>query len=299
MRILLTGSSGLIGSELVPFFRGRGHSVTRLVRRPAHEGGKEFAWDPSEGKLDPAALDDFEAVIHLAGENLAARRWSPEFKAKILASRTQSTSLLATTLAGLSRPPKVFVSASAVGIYGNRGDETLDESSAAGKGFLADVCRAWEGATEVAAAKGIRVVNQRTGFVLSATGGGLAKMLTPFKLGLGGRLGSGNQYLSWIDLSDLVEVFNHVLTHEALGGPVNATAPNPVTNLEFTKTLGSVLGRPTIFPVPAFAARLAFGQMADEILLAGQRVMPTKLRESKFSFRFPELVLALRHVLGK
>ncbi len=299
MRILITGSSGLIGSELVPVFRAAGHSVTRLVRRPAHEGGKEIAWDPSERKLDPAALDDFEAVIHLAGENLAARRWSSEFKAKILDSRTQSTSLLASTLARLKHPPKVLVSSSAVGVYGNRGDETLDESSAAGTGFLADVCRAWEGATEVAAAKGIRVVNLRTGFVLSASGGGLAKMLTPFKLGLGGRLGSGNQYLSWIDLTDLVEVFNHALTHETLRGPVNATAPNPVTNAEFTRTLGRVLGLPTIFPVPAFAARLAFGEMADEILLAGQRVLPAKLRDAKFSFRFPELVLALRHVLGK
>ena len=299
MRVLLTGSSGLIGSELVPYFRAAGHSVTRLVRRPAHEGGKEIAWDPAEGKLDPAALDDFDAAIHLAGENLAARRWSPEVKASIRESRAESTSLLASTLAELKHPPKILVSASAVGIYGDRGDDTLDETSAAGKGFLADVCRAWEGATEVAAAMGIRVVTLRTGFVLSAAGGGLSKMLTPFKLGLGGRLGSGRQYMSWIAIDDLVEVINHVVAREALRGPVNATGPNPVTNAEFTRTLGQVLGRPTIFPMPGFAARLAFGEMADEILLAGQRVMPSKLLASGFKFRYPELVLALRHVLGK
>jgi uncharacterized protein (TIGR01777 family) len=270
-----------------------------LVRRPAHEGGKEIAWEPAERKIEPTALEEFEAVIHLAGENLSARRWSAEFKNLILDSRATSTSLLASTLAGLKHPPKVLVSASATGFYGNRGEETLDERSPAGTGFLPQVCRAWEEATQIAADKGIRVVNLRTGMVLATSGGALAKMLTPFKLGLGGRIGSGRQYWNWIALDDLVEVFQHTLMHDGLRGPVNAVAPNPVTNLEFTQTLGRVLGRPTIFPVPAFAARLAFGEMADELLLASQRVVPSKLRESNFTFRFPELILALRHVLGK
>lgn len=299
MKILLTGSSGLIGSELVPFLRAAGHSVTRLVRRPAHEGGKEIAWNPAEQKLDPAALDGFDAAVNLSGENLAARRWSTEFKIQTRDSRVQSTSLLSTTLARLKHPPQVLVTASAIGFYGPQREETLDESSAPGKGFLAELCRAWEGATEIAADSGIRVVSLRIGFVLSAAGGGLAKMLTPFKLGLGGRVGSGTQVLSWIAIDDLVEAIHHVLTHDDLRGPVNATSPNPVTNAEFTGALGSVLGRPTIFPLPEFAARLAFGEMADEILLASQNVVPAKLLASGFKFNYPELVLALRRVLGK
>ena len=299
MKVLLTGSSGLIGSELVPFLRAAGHSVTRLVRRPAHEGGKEIAWNPAENKLDPAALDGFDAAVHLAGENLAAQRWSPEFKIRARDSRVQSTSLLCSTLARLKHPPKVLVTASAIGFYGAQREERLDETSAGGKGFLAELCRAWEESAEIAADKGIRVVNLRIGFVLSAAGGGLAKMLTPFKLGLGGRIGSGNQMMSWIAIDDLIEAIHFVLTREELRGPVNATSPNPVTNAEFTRTLGSVLGRPTIFPLPAFAARLAFGEMADELLPSSQRVVPAKLLSSGFEFEFPELVLALRHELGK
>lgn len=299
MRILITGSSGLIGSELIPFLRAAEHSVTRLVRRPAHEGGKEIAWDPAERMIEPRALEAFDAVVHLAGENLAARRWSPEFKLKARDSRVQSTSLLCSTLAGLKQPPKVLVTASAIGFYGPQRDEPLDESSHAGTGFLAELCRAWEDATKIAADKGLRVVSLRIGFVLSAAGGGLAKMLTPFKLGLGGRVGSGNQFMSWIAIDDLIEAIHHVLSHDELRGPVNAASPNPVTNAEFTRTLGQILGRPTIFPLPEFAARLAFGEMADELVLASQRVVPAKLRESGFTFQFPELVLALRHVLGK
>jgi uncharacterized protein (TIGR01777 family) len=299
MKVLLTGSSGLIGSELIPFLRAAGHSVTRLVRRPAHEGGREIAWNPSERKLDPAALDGFDAAIHLAGENLSARRWSTDFKNRVRDSRVQSTSLLCSTLARLNHPPKVIVTASAIGFYGSQREEALDESSAGGKGFLAELCRAWEAATEVAADNGIRVVNLRIGFVLSAAGGGLAKMLTPFNLGFGGRVGSGNQVLSWIALDDLVEAIHFVLTREQLLGPVNAAAPSPVSNAEFTRTLGGVLGRPTIFPLPAFAARLLFGEMADELVLASQRVVPAKLLGAGFKFEYPELALALRHVLGR
>jgi len=299
MRILLTGSSGLIGSELVPFLRAREHSVTRLVRRPAQAGGEEIAWDPAEGKLDPAALEGFDAAIHLAGENLAGRRWTAAFKARILESRAKGTRLLAETLAGLAHAPQVLVSASAVGYYGDRGDETLNEASPSGSGFLAEVGRAWEAATEPAARKGIRVVNLRIGFVLSAAAGGLARMLRPFKMGLGGRIGSGRQYMSWIALDDLLGIALHAITQEALRGPVNATAPHPVTNQEFTRTLGRLLGRPTIFPLPAFAARLALGEMANELLLASQRVTPAKLLASGFAFRFPNLEPAIRHALGK
>jgi hypothetical protein len=298
MRILLTGSSGLIGSELVPFLRAGQHSVTRLVRRPAHAGGKEIAWNPAEAKLDPAALEGFDAVIHLAGATLAAQRWTADFKAQILESRAQGTRLLAEALAHLAQPPSVLVSASAVGFYGDGGDAVLTEESPNGRGFLAEVCRAWESATEPAARRSIRVVNLRMGVVLSRAGGALKKMLLPFRLGLGGVIGSGRQYMSWIALDDLLPVIVFVLTHDALRGPVNATAPHPVTNREFTKGLGSVLHRPTIFSMPAFAARLAFGEMADEMLLSSARVTPAKLLTAGFKFQFPLLDAALRQALG-
>lgn len=299
MNILLSGSTGLIGSSLVPFFRAGEHHVTRLVRRPAHPEAKEIAWDPAEGKLDAVALEGHDAVVHLSGENLGEGRWTAARKALIVESRMQSTRLLARTLAGLTHPPRVMVSASAVGFYGSRGDETLTEESSSGSGFLAELCRDWEAACQPAAAKGIRVVHLRSGVVLSAAGGALGKMVTPFKLGVGGVIGSGRQYMSWIALDDLLAVILFALAHNALRGPVNATAPNPVTNREFTKTLGRVLGRPTLFPVPAFAARLAFGEMADEMLLSSTRVLPAKLQSAGFPFHFPELESALRHVLGK
>jgi uncharacterized protein (TIGR01777 family) len=299
MRILISGSSGWVGSELVPFLRAGEHSVTRLVRRPAHAGGKEIAWEPAEAKLDAAALEGFDAVVHLAGANLAAHRWTAAFKAQILESRAQGTRLLAAALAQLTQPPKVLVSASAVGFYGDCGDATLTEENPKGKGFLAEVCRVWETSTEPAARKGIRVVNLRMGVVLGRAGGALKKMLLPFQLGLGGVIGSGRQYMSWIALDDLLAVIVFAMTHDALRGAVNATAPHPVTNREFTKTLGSVLGRPTIFPMPAFVARLAFGEMADEMLLSSARVMPAKLLAAGFAFQFPTLNAALRQALGK
>lgn len=299
MRIILTGSTGLVGSELVPFLRAREHSVTRLVRRPAHPEGKEIAWEPAESKLDAAALEGHDAVVHLSGESLAAGRWTAARKVRIVESRVQSTRLLAATLAQLTHPPRVLACASAVGYYGDRGEEVLTEESPGGAGFLAQLCREWEAACEAAAQKGIRVANLRFGVVLSAAGGALKKMLPPFRMGLGGVIGGGRQFMSWIALDDLLSVILLALTHDALRGPVNTTSPNPVTNREFTKTLGRVLGRPTVFPVPTIAARLAFGEMAEEMLLASARVVPARLLASNFQFQFADLGPALRHVLRK
>lgn len=297
MNVLISGSTGLIGSALVPRLTTAGHSVLRLVRKPSLQSN-EVHWNPMEGSIDAAELDGIDAVVHLAGENIASR-WTAAQKKRIRESRQRGTQLLAETLARLKTPPKVLVSASAIGIYGDRGDGVLDESSAAGTGFLADVCRDWENATRVAKEAGIRVVNLRFGVILSPAGGALAKMLTPFRLGFGGRLGDGKQYMSWIAIDDAVEVIYYALATHDLTGPVNVVAPEAVTNLQFTKTLGRVLHRPTLFPVPALAARLAFGQMADEALLASARVDPARLKAAGFTFRFPSLEPALRHVLGR
>jgi uncharacterized protein (TIGR01777 family) len=298
MRILITGSSGLIGSALALFLSEHGHAVVRLVRSQPRKREEEVHWDPAAGRLDPTDLQGLDAVVHLAGENIS-QRWTREKKVRIRDSRVKGTRLLAESLARLSRPPAVLVSASAVGYYGDCGDQVLREESPSGRGFLSEVCREWEAATEPAARKGIRVVNLRTGVVLSARGGALARMLLPFRLGLGGRIGTGKQYLSWIALDDLVGVIVHALTHDALQGPVNAVSPNPVTNLEFTKILGRVLHRPTLFAIPAFALRLVFGRMVDELLLASARVEPARLLESGYVFRYPELEGALRYLLGK
>ena len=299
MKVLLSGSSGLVGSALIPVLTDGGHQALRLVRSEPRDGVSEVRWDPDAGDIDATGLRGVEAAVHLAGESIAAGRWTASKKARILESRIKGTRLLAEALAGLEQRPRVLVSASAVGYYGDRGEETLREDSASGSAFLSEVCRQWEDATEPAAAAGIRVVNLRFGVMLSAIGGALPRLLTPFRLGVGGRLGSGKQYMAWIALDDVIEVILHVLTTEALRGPVNAVAPQSVTNGEFTKTLGRVLGRPTIFPMPAFAARLAFGQMADELLLCSQRVEPAKLLASGYQFRFPDLEGALRHLLGK
>ena len=295
----MSGSSGLVGSALIPVLTGGGHQVVRLVRSQPRDEVSEVRWDPEAGDIDAAGLKGVGAAVHLAGESIATGRWTAAKKARILESRVKGTRLLAEALAGLKQPPKVLVSASAVGYYGDRGEETLREESASGSAFLSEVCRQWEAATEPAAAAGIRVVNLRFGVMLSATDGALPRLLTPFRMGVGGRLGSGKQFMSWIAIDDVVGVILHVLTTEALRGPVNAVAPQPVTNREFTKTMGRVLGRPTVFPMPAFAARLAFGQMADELLLASQRVEPAKLLASGYLFRFPDLEAALRHLLGK
>jgi uncharacterized protein (TIGR01777 family) len=245
------------------------------------------------------ALEGIDAVVHLAGENVAGGRWTPEVKARILESRRRGTRLLSESLAQLHSRPRVLVSASAIGFYGDRGDETLREDSEAGTGFLADVCREWEAATAAAADAGIRVVHLRIGVVLSAAGGALAKLLPPFQVGAGGRVGSGAQYMSWIALDDLLGAVLHALRTESLQGALNATAPAPVTNQEFTTVLGRVLGRPTLVPVPAVAARLAFGEMADAVLLASQRVEPARLAATRYTFRFSDLESALRHTLGR
>jgi uncharacterized protein (TIGR01777 family) len=297
MRILLTGSSGLIGRALIPFLTADGNELVRLVRSPALGGSGQISWDPGAGTIHQDALEGFDAAVHLAGETIVGR-WNARKKARIMESRARDTRLLSESLARLKQPPRVLVSASAIGYYGDRGDEPMTEANSAGALFLSEVSTAWEVATEPAARAGIRVVNLRIGFVLSAAGGGLAAMLLPFKMCMGGRVGSGRQYISWVAINDVVGAILHALRTAALAGPVNAVAPHPVTNLEFTETLGRVLHRPTIFPMPAFAARLVFGEMADNLLLASTRVEPERLVATGYQFRFPELEPALRHVLG-
>jgi uncharacterized protein (TIGR01777 family) len=299
MIIAVTGSTGMVGTALCDALADDGHLVRRLVRREVRDSEREIHWDPRGLTIDAAELEGLDAVVHLAGENLAARRWNEKVKQEIRDSRVQGTRLLAEAIAGLSQKPDVFVSASAVGYYGDRGDERLDESSPPGEGFLAEVCRAWESATTPAVEAGIRVVNPRLGVVLSPRGGALAKMRLPFQLGLGGVIGSGRQYMSWITLDDLVASISFSLSTASLRGPVNAVAPAPITNREFTKTLGRVLGRPTIMPMPAFAARLAFGEMANEMLLSGARVEPGVLTAAGFTFRHPALEPALRELFGR
>ena len=294
--VLVSGASGLVGRALVPFLTTGGHTVTRLVRSAPRAG--EVRWDPAGGALEAAALPAVDAIVHLAGDNLAEGRWTAEKKRRILESRVRGTRLVAEAAAALPRPPRVLVCASAIGFYGDRGTEVLDETSAPGSGFLADVCRQWEAAAEPARAAGIRVVHLRFGVVLSSAGGALATMLLPFRLGVGGVLGAGTQYLGWIAIDDAIGIVLRALADERLHGPVNAVAPNPVTNREYTTTLGGVLGRPTLLGVPAFAARLAFGETADALLLASTRVVPRVLTDAGHPFRFPALAPALRHLLG-
>lgn len=296
MKVLVSGAGGLVGSALTPALRAAGHAPSALVRRSAREG--EVSWDPGAGRLDPAALAGFDAVVHLAGEGISSARWNGAVKARIRDSRVQGTDLLARTLAGLERPPQALVCASAVGYYGDRGEEALTEASAPGEGFLSGVCRDWEAACAPAARKGIRVVNLRFGVILSARGGALAKMLLPFKLGVGGKLGSGRQYMPWLTLEDAVAIVLHALSQRGLSGAVNAVAPGTATNGEFTRALGAALKRPAILPMPAFAARLAFGEMADALLLSSARVLPEKLKASGYGFRHPTLSEGLKAVLS-
>ena len=303
MKVIITGSGGLVGRALVRSLLADGHSVTRLVRGGAQQfrapGSAAVEWNPESGTIDAAALEGHDAAVHLAGEPVAEGRWDDEKKRRIMESRAKGTRVLADTLAGLNEKPRVLVSASATGFYGDRGAEVLREESASGEGFLSEVCREWEKGTLAASQAGIRVVHLRIGFVLSAEGGGLPRMLTPFKMGVGGKVGSGRQYISWITLEDLVRVIRRAIEDEHLRGPVNAVAPGAVTNEEFTKALGHVLGRPTFLPVPTFALRLAFGEVADAVMLASTRVEPARLKEAGFDFRSTDIEGALRSVLKK
>ena len=299
MQVLVSGSSGFIGSALVPFLSTNGHRVTCLVRRPPSANSLAIQWDPLRGEIDVDRLEGLDGVVHLAGENLTTGRWTADKKAKIRESRVNGTRLLCRALANLSRPPRVLVCASAIGYYGDRGEERVDEDSPPGSGFLAEVCREWEAAAQPAVQRGIRVVHARLGVVLSPSGGALALLLPVFKLGGGGRLGDGRHHLSWIALDDVLGAIDYALRHEEVRGPMNVAAPNPVTNRAFTTTLGSVLRRPTWVPVPAFAIRAIFGELADEALLASTRVSPRKLLTAGYQFRYPQLEGALRHLLGR
>ena len=294
MRVAITGSSGLVGRALATRLEKEGHAVLRLVRGEARTG--EAHWDPERGEIDAAALDGVDAVVNLAGENIG-QRWTPAVKKKIRSSRVEGTRLLATALASLPDRPDVLVNASAMGYYGDRGDEWLPETSAPGTDFLARVVGEWEGATAPAAAAGVRVVIPRFGLVLSPDGGALERMLPPFRLGAGGRLGSGEHWMSWISIDDLVDVLLFAITTPELSGPFNAASPHPVTNEEFTTTLGRVLGRPTLIPVPRPMLQLAFGEMAGATLLASQRLAPERLHQAGFQYRHPHLEEALRAVL--
>ncbi len=276
-----------------------GHDVIRLVRGLSKHGVSTAAWDPMKGVLEPDKLEDIDAVIHLAGENVGGGRWTAARKGRIVESRETATRLLAESLARLHRPPRHFISASAVGYYGDAGETECDEQSARGAGFLADVCRRWEDATVPAQQAGTRVAIARIGVVITPRGGALARMLTPFGLGMGGPIGSGRQVMSWISLDDVAGALHHLLMHEELTGPVNLVAPHPVTNRQFSATLGGVLHRPAFIPLPAVAARLAFGQMADEMLLAGACVTPRRLIETGFTYRDPHLDGAMRWCLGR
>lgn len=295
MRVLVTGATGLIGSHLVPALQREGHQVVRLGRR---RDASDFVWDPLRGQMDTGALDGVDAVVHLAGENIG-QRWTEERKQRMWRSRVEGARLLADAIASVSSPPRTFISASATGYYGDRGDEALDEDAGPGRGFLAELCQAWEEAAQGAARAGTRVVNPRFGVVMSDKGGALARLLPLFRLGLGGALGDGRQYMSWIDIEDLVSAVLFLLRRDDLSGPVNVTSPNPVTNEEFTRTLARVLGWPAFLRVPAFALKAMMGQMAEEALLAGQRVLPRKLHQAGFAFQYPDLEGSLRHVLGR
>jgi uncharacterized protein (TIGR01777 family) len=296
MKVLIAGASGLVGSALIPALEAEGAEVTRLVRSSA--GAGEIEWHPNNDQIDAKSLEGFDAVINLAGENIAAGRWTDDLKRKIHDSRVNGTHLLSEAIAKLAQPPKVFLCASATGFYGDRSDETLDEQSDSGGGFLAGVCREWEQATDPAIAAGVRTVNLRFGPILARDGGMLAKLLTPFKMGMGGKVGSGKQYISWVAIDDVINAIKLALKDETIRGPLNIVSPHPVTNEEFTKTLGHVLSRPTALAMPAFAVRLAFGEMADEMLLTSQRVIPKKLNDAGYEFQQPELEGALRKHLG-
>jgi uncharacterized protein len=296
MKILVSGASGLIGTNLIPTLIAKGNQVYKMVRRTPN-GIDEIYWNPKENIIEDDKLEGFDVVVHLAGDNVASENWSAEKKGKIRESRVNGTRTLVDALKRCIVPPKHFISASATGFYGNRGGELLNEESVAGKGFLPEVCQEWESEALKAGNFGARVVLLRTGIVLSKDGGALAKMLTPFKFAVGGVVGSGKQYMSWIALDDEIKAIHFVLEHENISGAVNVTAPNAVTNAEFTSVLGSVINRPTILPIPEFAIKMLFGEMGEALLLEGARVYPQKLLDAKFDFEYADLETALKHAL--
>lgn len=298
MKVLISGATGLVGTALSQALRDRGDAPVTLTRSPDRAEGPAVGWDPNRSELDLGDVEGFDAVVHLAGESIASGRWTAEQKRRIQESRTKGTALLADALARADAPPSVFVSASAIGFYGDRGDEPLEETADPGKTFLAEVCMAWEAAAEAARQAGVRVVHPRIGVVLAADGGALPKMLLPFKLGMGGRIGSGDQYMPWVGLDDVVGLILHAIDHAEVRGPMNVTAPEPVTNAAFTRALGKVLGRPTFVPLPAFAAKLALGEMADELLLSSARVLPRVALDTGYRFRFSDVETCLRATLG-
>ncbi len=298
LNVAVTGGAGLVGRSLCPYLEAAGHRVRRLVRKKPHLGTDEFFWSPEKGEIDPAAIDGADAVVHLAGESIAAGRWNARRKRSILESRTKGTSVLAKTLASMEHPPRVLVCASATGFYGDRGDQILDEDSPGGTGFLAEVCSRWENACEPARKAGIRVVNLRTGLVLTPAGGALRLMLPSFRLGLGGPLGHGGQYFGWIAADDLIRAILHLMVRDDLSGPVIAASPVAVTSERFSRTLAALLKRPAFMRVPSAILRAALGEMADELLLSSQRVTPSKLLRSGFRFRYPGLEAALAHLTG-
>ncbi len=298
MRVLISGATGLIGSALVQELTDGGHQTTHLTRSPG--ASEDVGWDPSAGEIDASRLEDIDAVVHLAGESIAEGRWTPQKKARIMESRKQGTHLLAESSASLSEPPEVMVSASAVGYYGDRGDEELTERSAPGTGFLAEVVQAWEAAAAPASRAGIRVVLLRSGIVQAPEGGALKRLLLPFRLGIGGRIGSGRQWFSWVAIDDELGAIRHVLANPSVDGPVNVTSPNPVTNAEYTRALGRVLRRPTVLPTPTPVLQLLLGrELVSEMLLGGQRVLPTALQASGYTFARPSLEEALADMLGR
>jgi uncharacterized protein (TIGR01777 family) len=296
--VAITGGSGMVGTALATALRESGHQPVSMTRKLSESSPGSIIWDPATGLQDPSRLETVDTVVHLAGENIAAGRWTAALKDRIRQSRVQGTRSLVKSIAAVARRPKTLICASAIGFYGERGDTILGEDAVAGEGFLADVCRDWEQEAETATALGLRVVRVRIGVVLSPKGGALAKMLLPFKLGAGGIIGSGKQYWSWIGLHDLVRCIAFCVEHDAIRGAVNAVSPNPMTNYDFTKGVGRALHRPTLFPMPAFAAKLVLGEMANELLLSSTRVTPKKLQEHGFEFRYPELVGCLEHELS-
>lgn len=296
MKILLSGASGFIGSHLSSFFKDGKHEVVSLIRNKNKEG---IFWDPEKQVLSKDEIEGFDVVINLAGENIGNGRWSQEKKKRIYESRVKSTQLLADTITKLTKPPKVYVNASAIGYYGTDASGTVNEDSPSGKGFLAKVCKDWENAALPISQAGIRTIFTRFGAVLGANGGALSKMLIPFKLGLGGKIGTGKQWMGWIAIDDLILAMHHCMMNASISGPANFTSPQLINNEEFTKALGQVLHRPTIFPLPAAIAKLILGEMAEEVLLSSIKAEPTILINSHYSFRYPDIKQALQHMLGK